>query len=124
MAPFKYFCVRSNTWAISVLLIDCFLKLTIIYYIFISFCMIIISNSILDIVDSTIESLGCHTFLLKTIDSLPTTIQLLGNHFNSYVLDFMTYLHESIDNSRYSQTLKMSELNFSNLFCLGELVKA
>ena len=42
------------------------------YYIFLFLCMIIISNSVLDIVDSTIESLGCHTFLWKTIDSLPT----------------------------------------------------
>ena len=56
------------------------------YYIFLFLCMIIISSSILDIVDSIIESLGCYTFLWKTIDSLST------RQFN-YWVTILTFMY-------------------------------
>ena len=64
----------------------------IVKYIFLTvfhfgyFPPIIISSSILDIVDSIIESLGCYTFLWKTIDSLST------RQFN-YWVTILTFMY-------------------------------
>ena len=82
--------------------------------------MIIISSSILDIVDSTMLYLPLenHWFFIYQ------AIQLLGNHFNFYVLDFMIHLHESIDNSRYFQIPLKCQSWTSKLVLSGDLVKA